>query len=146
MALWMEDPRLTLCDFFSPCLYLLHVEPHVQYLKMEFCSFGSRYAAVTLSEVCCAGPYCISIIKSALCVRAAGKMITFVVPAKLFAVNGGASVSQRLLIMKTHANGRGLLTLLVQSLTIQMTLADPENKALCAVLFAPVLHCNLFIQ
>lgn len=26
------------------CLYLLHVEPHVQYLKMKFCSFGSRYA------------------------------------------------------------------------------------------------------
>lgn len=24
--------------------YLLHVEPHVQYLKMKFCSFGSRYA------------------------------------------------------------------------------------------------------
>lgn len=26
------------------CPYLLHVEPHVQYLKMKFCSFGSRYA------------------------------------------------------------------------------------------------------
>lgn len=28
------------------CLYLLHVEPHVQYLKMKFCSFGSRYAGM----------------------------------------------------------------------------------------------------
>lgn len=26
------------------CPYLLHVEPHAQYLKMKFCSFGSRYA------------------------------------------------------------------------------------------------------
>ena len=29
---------------FPLCPYLLHVEPHVQYLKMKFCSFGSRYA------------------------------------------------------------------------------------------------------
>lgn len=35
-----EPPLVT----FPVCPYLLHVEPHVQYLKMKFCSFGSRYA------------------------------------------------------------------------------------------------------
>ena len=36
----LVSPSVT---FFSR-LYLLHVEPHVQYLKVKFCSFGSRYA------------------------------------------------------------------------------------------------------
>lgn len=26
-------------------LYLLHVEPRVQYVTIQFCSFGSRYAS-----------------------------------------------------------------------------------------------------
>lgn len=39
------DHRDTLVVFVTfSCPYLLHVEPHVQYLKIKFCSFGSRYA------------------------------------------------------------------------------------------------------
>ncbi|KAL6484242.1 hypothetical protein MHYP_G00062870 [Metynnis hypsauchen] len=39
-------PVMLSLSLFSPLwLYLLHVEPHAQHLKLKFCSFGSRYAS-----------------------------------------------------------------------------------------------------